>query len=223
MVISLKTLLLVVIFTVVFECHQWDTFTERNKKYIQALDFAKLMQTNEDSYRPDNEQIKWENLNDLSERQPVKRPVVETRFTSPDENPTFYSNSFHSIKKEINGEIIDDLPNRQPSKQLDASSVTDKYRQRNEKPNRQNDFYSFPPIESNTWDNQNRQKRHKRSAFNINALVAKLNKLKQQTSQQITSPSDLKSDAQIGRSDYDSDKKTSFLFGKINCFYQFET
>lgn len=222
MVMSLKPLLVVLVFTVVFECHKLDTFAERNKQNIQALDFAKLLQMNEDAYRPENKQNIWEDTNDLSERQPDERPVVETRFTSPNENPTFYSNKLHSIKKGINGEIFDDLQKRHPAKHLDAyssaNSASDTYRQRKEKPNRQIDFYSFPPTESNTWDNQKRQKRHKRSAFNINALVANLKKLKQQTSQQGTSPSNLKSDAKKDRNGYEKDQNTNFLFGKINLY-----
>ncbi|XP_063411145.1 myeloperoxidase-like [Mytilus trossulus] len=217
MMISLKPLLMVLVFTVVFECHKLDTFAERNKQNIQALDFAKLLQMNEDAYRPANKRNIWEDTNDLSERQPDERPVVETRFTSPNENPTFYSNSLHSIKKEMNGEIIDDLQKRHPAKYLDAyssaNSTSDNFRQRKEKPNRQINFYSFPPIESNTLDNQNRQKQRKRSAFNINALVAYLKRLKQQSSDKKTSPSDLRTDTQKDRDDYDIDRKTSFLFG----------
>ncbi|VDI22803.1 Hypothetical predicted protein [Mytilus galloprovincialis] len=219
MVISLKPLLVVLVFTVVFECHKWETFAKRNKQNIQALDFPKLLQMNEDAYRPENKRNIWDDTNDISERQPDERPVVETRFTSPYENPTFYSNSLHSIKREMNGEIINDLQKRHPAKHLDAyssaNSASDNYRQRKEKPNRQIDFYSFPPIESNTWDNQIRQKRHKRSAFNINALVANLKKLKQQTSQQGISPSNLKSDAQKDRDGYERDRKTNFLFANL--------
>lgn len=46
----------------------------------------------------------------------------------------------------------------------------------------------------------------------INELVANLKKLKQQSSQQRTSPSNIKSKDKDG---YDRDRKTNFLFGKI--------
>ncbi|XP_052080311.1 myeloperoxidase-like isoform X1 [Mytilus californianus] len=211
MVISLTTLLVVFICTVVFECYQWDTFAKQNKPNIQALDFAELMQINRDLYRPENEQNNLEDTNDLLARQSDERPVVETRFTSPSENPTVYLNSFYSKKRQMTGEITDDLQKRQPAKHLDANSraysASGKYRQRKEKPYRQNDFYSFPPIESNIWDNKNRQKRRKRSAFNINELVANLKKLKQQSSQKRPSTSN-QSDAQKER-----DGKTISLFG----------
>lgn len=49
----------------------------------------------------------------------------------------------------------------------------------------------------------------------INELVANLKKLKQQSSQQRTSPSNIKSDAQKDKDGYDRDRKTNFLFGKI--------